>query len=106
MNIKLENSPKYTSFKHLHIGKDHLDVIYIGYNLETTKTEYLILKILAEHTSEPLSSEQIASLLPIEITNTSVVYHISRINAKSKRIGNRNLVKNISKKGYFLNEEM
>lgn len=104
-NITLQ-AEKYISFKHIHIDLKSNRAVYLGYPLEVTKTEFLILCAFIEGPKKPLSAEDIAAAASLDLSKENVAYHISRINAKAKRIGNRILIKNLSKTGYFLNEEM
>ena len=97
---------KYITYKHLYISGNENHVIFLGYELSLTKTEYLVLKTLVKSNNSPISAEQIASQTELELSKENVSFHISSINRKAKLISNRILVKNIAKIGYFLNEEM
>lgn len=91
-------------YKHLSIVDKR--VIYLGYDLGATKTEREILRALIESRESPLSAEEISKRASLEMSKENITYHICSINNKAKLIGNRNLIKNIVKIGYFLNEEM
>ena len=93
----------YLNYKHLYILVNTEEVIYLGYRLNLTKSEYKILKALVLKPSKALSAEEIAKYSELNCNKENVIYHISRINSKAKVIGNRVLIKNIAKKGYFLN---
>ena len=97
---------KYICNKHLYVSKEENSVILLGYKLNLTKTEYLIIKALAQDSSSPLSAQQIASLTELEISKENIAFHISNINKKAKCISNRLLIKNITKLGYFLYDKM
>ena len=101
---KFEIIEDILQYKHLSIFENK--VIYLGYDIGATKTERAILQTLIQNTKSPLSAEELPSLSGLEMTKENVTYHISSINHKAKLIGNRILIKNIVKKGYFLNEEM
>ncbi|MBR2381614.1 MAG: winged helix-turn-helix domain-containing protein [Clostridia bacterium] len=96
----------YTNYKHLYISEDKEEIIYLGYRLKLTKSEYKILKILTKNPKKPIPAEQIANQCELDCSKESIVYYISSINSKAKVIGNRILIKNIAKKGYFLNDKM
>lgn len=100
------SNEKYIHYKHLYLLTDDYSAILLGYHFNITKTEYLILARLIKSTSLPLPAEEIAAEISPDATEKTVSYHISKINAKAKLISNRILIKNISKKGYFLNKEM
>ena len=93
-------------YKHLLISGNENLIILLGYKLNLTKTEYLILKALIKNPSTPLSAEDISEEICFILSKENLCYHISNINHKAKTISNRLLVKNIAKIGYFLNEEM
>lgn len=94
------------SYCHLYIGENKDRVVYLNYRLELTRTEYKILRLLAESVGTPLSADRIALLLGRSSNAKNIVYHISSINRKARSIGGRTLIKNSAKIGYFLNEEM
>ena len=96
----------YLKYKHLYLLPEEEAFIYLGYRLKLTKSEYKILYALIQSPKKPISAEQIALQCELEYNKENVVYHISSINSKAKAIGNRVLIKNIAKKGYFLNEKM
>ena len=96
-------TPNYIKHNHLYIAENEKQVILLGYKLELTKTEYMILKALAQSKDSTLSAEQISSISGLELTKENVAYHISSINKKAKCIYSRALIKNIAKIGYFLN---
>ena len=93
----------YTRFA---IDQTNRKVVYLGYDLKATKTEYQLLLALSNNGNSPLSAEQISSLSGVNFTKESLAFHVLSINNKAKTIGNRPLIKNIAKIGYFLNEEM
>ncbi len=97
---------KYKSFRRLFLGQTRKEVIYLGYALEVTKREYDILRLLLDEQSHALTPEQIAALLGGNVTEKNIAYHIFNLNKKSKSLGNREIIKNKAKIGYFLNEEM
>ena len=92
--------------KYKHVSIEENDVIFLGYKLVLTKTEYGILKELIESAGTPLSTEEISSKINIELSKENIRFHISSINKKAKIISNRKLIKNFAKNGYFLSEEM
>ena len=92
----------YIKYNHLYIAEDENEVILLGYKLELTKTEYQIIKILIKNGNSPVSAEQISIETGMDLSKENVAFHISSINRKAKFIGNRILIKNISKIGYFL----
>ena len=102
--IKAINS--YIQHNHLYLNINRNEAIFLGYNLNTTKTEYAILRALMENTKFPISAEQISTLSSLEMSKENIRFHISNINKKAKITENRTLIKNIAKNGYFLNEEM
>lgn len=74
----------------------------MGYKLKLTKSEYTVLKVLAQNVATPLSSEKISLATGCEISPKNVAFHVHNINKKAKNISNRILIKNIAKIGYFL----
>ena len=90
----------YVKCNHLYVAEN--DIIYLGYKLELTKTEYQIIEVLIKSGSSPISAEQISIETGLDLSKENVAFHISSINRKAKFIGNRILIKNISKIGYFL----
>lgn len=94
---------KYIKNGHLLVSAN--EAILLGYKLNLTKTEHLILKALAE-SSSPLSAEEVTDKIAIDLSKGNVSFHIYNINSKAKCVSNRILIKNIAKIGYFLNEEM
>ena len=93
-----------TSYKHLHLEEDN--VIFLGYKLTLTKTEYSILKVLINSGNSPVSIEQLCEQTGLNLSKENVAFHVFSINKKAKIISNRVLIKNLAKNGYFLNEEM
>ena len=106
METLIKQIDLYLHYKHLYLNPNKNEVIFLGYNLNTTKTEYSILRALMENTRSPLSAEEISHITSSELSKENIAFHISNINNKAKIIGNRPLIKNITKNGYFLNEEM
>ncbi|MBO5714826.1 MAG: helix-turn-helix domain-containing protein [Clostridia bacterium] len=96
----------YLNYRQLYLSQQEETVIYLGYHLKLTKSEYKILKVIMQKPKNPISAEQIAILSGLDCNKENIVYHISMINSKAKVIGNRILIKNIAKKGYFLNDKM
>lgn len=96
----------FLQYKHLYLLIEEEVFIYLGYRLKLTKSEYKILQVLIKKPKKPISAEQIALLSELDCSKENIVYHISSINSKAKVIGNRILIKNIAKNGYFLNEKM
>ena len=92
----------YIKHNQLYLAEDENEVILLGYKLELTKTEYQIIKILTKNGNYPVSAEQISIETGMDLSKENVAFHISSINRKAKFIGNRILIKNISKIGYFL----
>ena len=93
---------QYIHVNQLYIAENENRVIYFGYKLPLTKTEYLILKAIAKGNNSPISAEQISIQAELGISKENVAFHISGINRKAKSISNRILIKNIAKIGYFL----
>ena len=106
MKNKNSNNGVYISYKQLIIYLDQKKSVLLGYDFSLTKTEYTILKILIQEPQKPLSPELIIEKSCLDLNKENVVFHISSINRKAKIITNRILIKNFSKNGYFLNEEM
>lgn len=96
----------YINLKNLLVHKSANTVFLLGYRLILTKTEYAILKALSENAYSTLSCEMIADITLLELSKENIAFHVFNINKKAKSISNRILIKNISKIGYFLNEEM
>lgn len=96
----------YIVRKHLRIRKDKNEVIFLCYEMHTTKTEYEILKSIALSRKKQLLAKDISAKLGGKISEKNVVNHICKINSKAKELGGRKLIKNIPQKGYFFNEEM
>ena len=96
----------YKSFKHLYLSENSREAIYLGYRINLTKTEYAILCALIENNKRPLSANDFCKLLGMELSKQNVAYHVFKINSKAKIIGNRVLIKNMAKFGYFLNQKM
>ena len=99
----LEN---YICYKSLALDEYENHVVFLGYELKTTKTEYAILHALIKRHGKPLSAEELSAITALDLTSERLSYHIFNINEKAKAIGERPLIKNIAKNGYFLNEEM
>ena len=95
---------KTLNYKHIIIEENN--VILLGYRIVFTKTEHSILKALVESAGTPLSAKEICDKIVVKLSKENVSFHVSNINKKAKIISNRNLIKNIAKNGYFLNEEM
>ncbi len=106
MKDKILNNGIYISYKQLIVFLNERKAVLLGYNLHLTKTEHVILKILIQEVQKPLSPELIIEKSCLDLNKENVVFHISSINRKAKIISNRILIKNFSKNGYFLNEEM
>ena len=96
----------YKSFKHLHVSENSRDALYLGYRINLTKTEHAILYALVTNLDKPLSDKDFCSISGLELTNKKIAYHVFQINSVAKTIGNRKLIKNKAKFGYFLNEKM
>lgn len=106
MIIATQTESKLYSYSRLYVGNSRTEVIYLGYPLELTKKEYFILYTLLENVSKPLSAKELIKITNTTMTKKNVVYHVSSINRKAKKIGKRKIIHNRSKIGYFLNEEM
>ena len=104
--INTLNEHIYISYNHLYIEEDRNSAILLGYKLSLTKTEYLILKELVKSGKLPISAKDITSRTGLNLSKENLAFHIFNINSKAKAISNRILIKNISKIGYFLSEEM
>ena len=100
------NEQKYICYKHLYVEENNNSAILLGYKLSLTKTEYLILKELVKSKNSPISAEDLARRMNLELSKENLAFHVFNINSKAKHISSRILIKNISKIGYFLNEEM
>ncbi len=98
--------PTEIHYKQLYITSNKRDTVLLGYKFELTNTEHTVLLAIAENRNNPISSEQIANRMNIDLSKENLAFHISNINRKAKIITNRVLIKNIAKNGYFLNEEM
>ena len=105
-NPTFQETKYYIQHKHLYLNESQNEAVFLGYKLDTTNMEYLILKTLAINSKKPLSLEKICELSDQSFTKSTLSYHVSNINKKAKAIGGRPLIKNITKIGYFLNEEM
>ena len=88
----------------MHLEEDN--VIFLGYKLTLTKTEYSILKVLINSGNSPVSIDQLCEQTGLNLSKENVAFHVFSINKKAKIISNRVLIKNLAKNGYFLNEEM
>ena len=103
---KLTRNDPYIRFGHLYLDEDEKKAIFLGYDMKLTKSEYHILKAITVNSKKPINAEAIALNSGLEISKENVTFHISNINQKAKAIGNRPIIKNMTKIGYFLNEEM
>lgn len=90
----------------LWVGDNRKSIVYLGYPLKLTEYEYLVLKALWDNRGQVLSPERISEITGGKVEHIYVTYHVFGINRKSREIGDRSIVKNIAKNGYFLNEEM
>ncbi len=106
MIITTPTESKLYSYSRLYVGNSRAEVLYLGYPLDLTKKEYLILYTLLENAPKHLSAKELIAITDTSMTEKNVVYHVSSINRKAKSIGKRKIIQNRSKKGYFLNEEM
>ena len=102
----IKQTDAYIKYNHLFVDKIEKEAFLLGYNLDATKTEYSIICALLDNTKAPISAEQIIAIANLDFDKSNLAFHISNINSKAKVIGNRPLIKNIVKIGYFLNEEM
>ena len=59
-----------------------------------------------ENPKKILSAKDFCRLLGVELSKQNIAYHVFGINSKAKAIGNRVLIKNMAKIGYFLNDKM
>ena len=105
-DLVFKKAKNYIRHNHLYINEDENEVILLGYVLNMTNMEYAILRALAESCKKPLSLDEISKATGLYLTNSTLSYHVFRINEKAKAIGGRPLIKNIVKIGYFLNKEM
>ena len=105
-SYKLVKNDTCLRYGHLYIDEELKKAILLGYPLSLTKTEYQILLAIMKCNGKPVTASKISELCELELTNQNVSFHISSINRKAKAIGNRLLIKNLVKIGYFLNEEM
>ena len=106
INIMIRQTETYIKYKHLFVDKTEKEVFLLWYNLYATKTEYSILCALLDNIKAPIFADQIIAIANLDFDKSNLAFHISNINSKAKVIGNRPLIKNIVKIGYFLNEEM
>lgn len=105
--MKATNNPKIKiPFKRIFIDTELNKAYFLGYHIPLTKTEIEILHILLESQISTLSAQEIADRTSVQASKENVVYHISNINKKAHIIGNRKIILNIAKSGYFLNPEM
>lgn len=102
----LKQTNSYINYRHLFVDQTKNEIFFLGYNLNATKIEYSIIKALLKNTKSPTPAEEIISISNLDLNKSNLAFHISNINSKAKIIGNRPLIKNIVKLGYFLNEEM
>ncbi len=102
----IEYIEEFISYSHLHVGESRKSVVYLNYMLELTQTEYDIICLLVQRAGTPISAEKIARALNISSGSHGVACHISLINKKAFAIGERKLILNSSKIGYFLNKQM
>ena len=93
---------KYITYEYLSVAKNENLVMFLGYRLTLTKTEYLILKALTSNGGSALSAEQISNQIGLELTKENIAFHIFNINKKAKCISERILIKNNTKIVYFL----
>ena len=68
----------YEKCNHLYVAEN--DIIYLGYKLELTKTDYQIIEVLVKSGSSPISAEQISII--------TILYHhfLLRITIVDKHI--------------------
>jgi DNA-binding response OmpR family regulator len=59
-----------------------------------------------ENPKNPLTREKLSEAIGFKKDSSNISFHIFKINSKAKSIGNRVLIKNIAKIGYFLNQKM
>lgn len=93
----------YIHFKNLYISENENYAIYLGYKMNLTHSEYLILKTISKNCGKPISADEISEKTGTEFSKENIAFHVYNINKKAKLISNRIFIKNISKIGYFLN---
>ena len=79
------------------------DIFLLGFPLKLTPTERKILIAIAN--SEVISSDELISLLPPNVSRGNITVHISSINKKALAIGGRKLIL-FGEKHYKINENM
>lgn len=105
-DLTFKQTKNYIRHNHLYLNENENEVILLGYEINMTNMEYAILRALAEKCKKPLSLDEISEATGLYLTNSSLSYHIFRINEKAKAVSGRPLIKNIAKIGYFLSKEM
>ncbi len=86
---------------------DGRSALLLGYELELTKSEYIILSAIA-HTEEPLSRERILELCfkGRSLKPVNVGVHVYNINKKASDISGRKLVVGDRRHGYRIVDDI
>lgn len=90
----------------LAINKENNSVLYLGYTLALSPTEFSVLCAIAE-SERPLRRSELLRVLPSKneaLTSGNVSVHVSNINRKAKIIGGRTLILHSRSLGYSLSE--
>ena len=90
---------------YIEIDEENSEVIYLGYPLPLTNSEYEVFRIIF-YSSECVSKEDIVEKLyhNTEMSVESVPVHIHNINKKSTLSGGRKIIGIKKKSGYFIAE--
>lgn len=95
-------------FDDINLDKNKMTVFCGEKNVKLTKTEYAILKLLMENSSQVITKtillERISEDTP-DCVESSLKVHISNLRKKLKTISNKNYVESVWGIGYKMNEE-
>ena len=102
---KIENN---LFFDDINLDKNKMTVFCGEKNVKLTKTEYAILKLLMENSSQVITKtillERISEDTP-DCVESSLKVHISNLRKKLKTISSKNYVESVWGIGYKMNEE-
>ena len=93
--------------KIIEIDLEKREVLYLGYELKLTKTEFDVLYAISRQKSPQRSKDLFNEVYENkDITLGNIAVYVCRINKKAKEIGGRVLILSSRGGGYRLNQEL
>ena len=91
----------------LYLKDDGKRVFLLGYTIELTRTEYIILEALLG-ADDPISCRELVEryIGADKSKESSIAVHICNINKKAWQISKRQLIVSIRSKGYIISEDI